>query len=283
MNSVFISCSYNDNYAKSMIEQLKQASSDSIDLINDKQLLSNKEVDAFDPIKKCDFFICIFDRTNTNIMLELGYALGQNKDVILIGDFGDIPYELRNYLFINKNEDINKVIMQIIEKTMKNKSDKKLKENYCFENKDELVVMKNTELINTMNYKEFEDVIFDYLIKKNPSINIIKSKKDTMFDFLIPSLNCYIDIKKYNNNSKVSLSAIRSFLGLMIENNIKKGIVLSSVEFTLSALDFVKKVKGLEYNIILLTLNNLLESDGNLTSILKKYDESQSTATISEK
>lgn len=273
MISIFISYAYNDSYANSLIECLKQSPSENIKLLNDNQYLIDTDLDVFDPIKKCDYFICIIDRTNTNIMLELGYALGQNKNVILIGDYGDVPYELRNYLLINKSEDINKVIIQIFEKTLVDKPDINHKDEYQGDNKDELVFIKNKGIINAMNYIEFEDRILDYLIEKNPSMKIIKTKKGTMFDFLIPSLDCYIDVKKYNNNSKVSLSTIRTFLGLMIENNIKKGIILSSTDFTLSALDYVKKVKGLEYKIILLTLNNLLENDGNLTSVLKKYEE----------
>ncbi|MCH5296702.1 MAG: restriction endonuclease [Ruminococcus sp.] len=269
MKSIFISYSYNDSYAKTLVDAIKKMSTDNIILLNDSKDFVGTNFEIFDPINKCDFFVSMINRSNSNLMLELGYALGQNKNIILIGEHGEIPYELRNYEYINKSEDLSKVILELHKRLDKNVIEEKRKEEDKEIKNNEIISIKNKEIINTMNYREFENFVFTYLIDKNPSISIYKAQKDKQYDFSIPSLDCFIDIKKYNNNSKVSLSTIRSFLGLMTENNVKKGIILSSAEFTLSAINFVKNIKNLDYKIILLTLSNLLEIDGNLMSILK--------------
>lgn len=101
---------------------------------------------------------------------------------------------------------------------------------------------------------------------QNLEIVIQKMTKDKGYDFYIPKLNCVVDVKKYNRSSKVSLSVIRTFLGVMVENNVNKGIIISSTEFTRSALNFVE---NLEQQIVLLSLQDLLKLDGDFMSVFK--------------
>lgn len=52
----------------------------------------------------------------------------------------------------------------------------------------------------------------------------------------------------------------------MIENDADKGIIISSTEFTKSAINFVQ---NLEQHIVLLSLQDLIKFDGNFESVLK--------------
>lgn len=51
----------------------------------------------------------------------------------------------------------------------------------------------------------------------------------------------------------------------MIENDADKGIIISSTEFTKSAINFVQ---NLEHHIVLLSLQDLIKFDGNFESVL---------------
>ena len=51
-----------------------------------------------------------------------------------------------------------------------------------------------------------------------------------------------------------------------IENDADKGIIISSTEFTKSAINFVQ---NLEQHIVLLSLQDLIKFDGNFESVLK--------------
>ena len=92
------------------------------------------------------------------------------------------------------------------------------------------------------------------------------TKGSAGYDFYLPTLNCVVDVKKYSSSGKISLSIIRTFIGVMIENNVDKGIIISSAEFTQSALNFVQ---NLEQEIVLLSLQDLLELDGIFASVFK--------------
>lgn len=113
MISLFVSYSFNDAFAEKLIATTKDLLPDDYILFDYAQERWGQNIGIFDLVKKCDYFICVFDSNNPNAMLELGYAMGKNKNIILIAEHNDIPYDLKNFEYIKRNDNINEIVMEL--------------------------------------------------------------------------------------------------------------------------------------------------------------------------
>lgn len=268
MNSIFISFSYNDILARNIVDALKNSLLGSgIVLYPDScfwECGDDIRRSLIDVINKSNYVICIFDRSNPNTMFELGYALGKNKNVILIGEYGDIPYDLKDFNYIKRSDNINEILIELNERLY----------SFAFPNKEIICyseyrvniqrAITEQDFLDKLSYQDFEKIIFEYLRAQNFNIEYPSSNRDTGYDFLIQELNCLVEVKKFSRNSKISLSVIRTMLGALVEMNADKGIIISSSEFTNSAINFVRELKQ---KVILLTLQDLLKIDGDFKSV----------------
>lgn len=266
MNSIFISYSFSDAFAGKLMAAIKDLLSDNFVLLDYSQESWGQNVGILEFVKKCDYFICVFDSNNPNVMLELGYAMGKNKNIILIAEHNDIPYDLKNFEYIKKGDNINEIVMELNKRIYL--SHPALKERICYSDYKENIMraIEDKEFLDSMNYRDFEKIIYEYLKAQNIPVIYQGQARDTGYDFQIPERNCVVEVKKYNRNGKISLSVIRAFIGTMIENDADKGIIISSTEFTKSAINFVQ---NLEQHIVLLSLQDLIKFDGNFESVLK--------------
>lgn len=268
MSSVFISYSYSDILAKNIVDALKKVTFENLIILTPDQgnLGQNLEIQLLESIRKCDYFICVFDSFNPNVMLELGYALGKNKSIILVGEQSEIPYDFRNFDYIKRTENISEILMELNKRLYFGITSQR--EVICYgEYKENIIrALKEPEFLDNLSNRDFEEMINEYLIAQNLTIEYQPANRDRGYDFFVPMLSCVIEVKKYGKNSKISLSTIRSLLGTMMEINASKGIIISSSDFTQSAINFVQ---SLEQEIVLLSLNDLLEIDGNFISIFK--------------
>ncbi|KMZ55703.1 restriction endonuclease [Dorea sp. D27] len=274
MSSVFISYSYADILARNIVEGLKKSTIENLAILTTYQGIggNNPETQLFDAIRKCDYFVCIFDNYSPNVMLELGYALGRNKNIILVGDYNEIPFDLRNFDYIKRNENISDVLMELNKRIYS--SEILPKEVICYKDYKENILhaLNEQEFLDGLSYRDFEELIYEYLKAQNLPVNYQPLTRDRGYHFLLPTMNCIIEIKKYSKNNKISLSVIRALLGTMVENNMSKGIIISSSGFTQSAINFVQNLKQ---KIVLLSLDDLLKIDGNFVSFIMREYENQ--------
>ncbi|RDY30006.1 restriction endonuclease [Lachnotalea glycerini] len=271
MNSIYISYSYNDILARDIVEALKSSLLENETIYYPDRLLFEYGQDIkqqlMETINKCNYFICIFDNSNPNIMFELGYALGKNKNIILIGEYSDIPYDLKDFNYIKRSDNINEVLIELNKRLYSDIIHDR--EVICYSEYRENIqrVVNEQDFLDKISYQDFEKIVYEYLKAQNLYIEYPLQSKDNGYDFFIPKRNCLVEVKKYSRNSKISLSVIRAILGTMFEMNVDRGIIISSSEFTNSAINFVQ---GLKQEITLLTLQDLLKIDGNFNSVFNK-------------
>lgn len=269
MNSIFMSYSFNDAFAGKLMVAMKNLLPDNFILLDYSQESWGQNVGLLEFIKKCDYFICVFDCNNPNVMLELGYAMGKNKNIILIAEHNDIPYDLKNFEYIKRSDNINEIVMELNKRLYLNPP--VLKEMICYSEYKENIMraIEDKEFLDNMNYRDFEKIIYEYLKAQNIPVIYKGQAKDMGYDFHIPKLNCVVEVKKFNKNVKISLAVIRALIGTMIENDADRGIIISSTEFTKSAINFVQ---NLQQHIVLLSLQDLIRLDGNFETLLKQYN-----------
>lgn len=266
MISLFISYSFNDAFAEKLIATIKDLLPDNYIFFDYAQERWGQNVGILEFVKKCDYFVCVFDSNNPNAMLELGYAMGKNKNIILIAEHNDIPYDLKNFEYIKRTDNINGIVMELNRRLSLSTPVVKKMTHYNDYKESIMRAIEDKEFLDSINYVDFENIIYEYLKAQNIAAVYQGQARNASYDFQIPKFNCVVEVKKYNRNGKISLSVVRELIGTMVEYGAERGIIISSTEFSRSAINFVQ---NLEQHIILLSLKDLIKLDGNFEIILK--------------
>ncbi|MEZ5358412.1 MAG: restriction endonuclease [Candidatus Zixiibacteriota bacterium] len=239
-------------------------------------------------INDCAIIICFAAQEEPNMMFELGYALAKNKYIIIIGNLKDLPSEFRNLSYLPAASTPYDILLHV-EKYIINKNNNdfiKDKSNsidkYSIEK-----LLDRPELLDYLDNSQFNELIMDWFRKKDYNIEhtfigdddsrikqdnkfiILGAKSelyygihtyrygDEGYDFCIypfKSKKAIVNVKKYNYKTKVPLSAINDLSKTMLREGVDYGIIVSTVPYSSSAIDFMLNTSS---NIMLWTLKDL--------------------------
>jgi len=258
MKKVYISTpayNYQNKFFKILIDDLHESS---IDTVLPFELdIDGKYYDLEHILKSCDHFIADLTEDDCNVLYETGLAQGLGIPIILIANsFQDIPTPLSNHMFYSKNE-YEKIVKVVHEEVRKRQAKRK--------GNSKLVTLlkayqKNSQEINKISSKEFELKIFDLCKIKGWEPELNKKYFNREFDIYLNNYkktNALIECKKFSFNKKVALNNIIEFLSELELSKVDNGFIITTSEFTQSAIDFVSKLKN--KNIELWDLNKLEE------------------------
>lgn len=266
MKQVFISYPYQDEQAKEFAsflrEHLPTFGAEGVDIFMDTTTMPVGEdfrTSLTEAINRCSVFICFTCEKNPNVMFELGYALGKNKEIILIGDSRSIPADLQHMTYVSRDSNPYDVLAQV-QKHLSAHGDRS---PYLGLDPDSPrrtleTLVQRPELIDNLEGREFEELIQHWFLMKGYTVNPRGATRDFGYDFLVEPFrgNCAaVEVKKYRTTSKVSVSVVRQLLGAMVMEHISLGIVISSAPFTESALFFARES---ETTILLWTIQDLV-------------------------
>jgi hypothetical protein len=274
MKRVFISHSRHDYTLYSYIVNAIQNEGLYVIHADSLEVTSDIKTEIFSAIRQSDFVIAIINDEvpSSNVMFELGYALGVSKKVFLVSEKSTkLPFELASLPVISvdlyDNSGLNKLIDSI-------KAEPDLSETETFLNlppKDVLSKLsENPSLIDQIQPRQFEELIAEYLIVSGFSVEKLSPKNNFGYDFLIKNIgdieNIIVEVKKYNQNSKVSVSEIQRILGVAVLEKADGALIITTGEFTNSALYFAQNAPII---ILPLTIKQLL--DESKDSITKRF------------
>lgn len=204
-------------------------------------------------IKKSDVFIAIFEYENSTVLLELGYAIGIGKPILITSSTEvELPPHLRNFTFINSNlRNIDRIdeIVLYLEKINK---EKKEKENFAenlqgadYNRINDMLTMlvDNPENIQNIDAREFEVLIFEWFKFNGFHPEWAEEKREFGFDFVIQhqGKRILVDVKKFSINSYVSVMKVQQLLGAVHAYHAVGGMIITSSGYTSSARDFAIK------------------------------------------
>jgi len=266
MKKVFISYSYQDFEARQSVLVLKDkllnlgaepiVFSDSIEAGNYWQMSITEQ------ISRASVFICFMERDNPNVMFELGYALAKNKKIILVGDFKDLPVDLRSMTYLPRESNPYDILMHV-ESYLSSKT----LDIYPYEldlkqpkHTIEMLIAR-PEFLDNLDPHEFEKRIMKWFSMRGYNVEQTKASRDYGYDLLVSPFRgdrAAVEVKKYKSTSQVPLSVVRQLVGSMALERISCGIIVSTVPFTNSINYFVQDI---EPTILLWTLDDLLKMD----------------------
>lgn len=266
MKRVFFSYSYNDyeaqRFACFLNDHLPSIGAESFELCDETCIGSELNHAITEKINKCSLFICFLQPNNANVMFELGYALGQNKKIIVVADIHDIPFDLRSMRYFSRDSSHYDLLAHV-ENILSSHVEREPYSGLDPENPRNSIVtlLERPEIIDNIDAQEFEELVGHWFIKKGYNVEHQSHLKDHGYNFIVhPFQNsrAIVEVKKYKTTSQVPISVIRQLVGSMALEQIPTGIVISSAPFTKSAKFFVEEI---EPTIMLWTLEDLIRME----------------------
>jgi hypothetical protein len=256
MKKVYISTplhNYKNNFFDLLIKDLHDASIDTV--LPFELNVDGKYYDLEHILKSCDHFIADLTEINCNVLYETGLAQGLGIPIILIANsFQDIPSPLANHMYYTKNE---------FEKIVKVIHDEVRQKQEIVNSNLKLVTIlkayhKNSQELNKISNREFELKIFDLCKLKGWEPELNKKYFNREFDIFLNNYeksSALIECKKFSFNKKVALNNVIEFLSELELTKVDNGFIITTSEFTQSAINFVSKLKN--KNIELWDVNRL--------------------------
>lgn len=198
--------------------------------------------DVLNLIKRSSVVLVFSDRFTNNMAIEIGIAIALQKKIFIFADYiNDIPYLLKDYAVFSSDKNYESYFNNILNELQK--ADKTVVEN---EHSTLLkLYSENNDIIYQVDAKDFEEMVYQLLITKNKNVTRdIYSNHG--YDMVLndAGTEIIIEVKKLNKNSKVSINYIQQFFGILSAIKAEKGIFISNVEYTNSALEFTKMLDG---------------------------------------
>lgn len=239
-------------------------SSEGIDVVINDQIFAKNEMQSItlSAIKRCDAFIAILDENHSNVIFELGCAIGSGKTVLLIvGPKADLPFSLETLPAIRVGNSYQRFIADIIEwARLVTVSDHA---NNLPQGDPHNILMQfanDPSLLDAADSNFFESCITNLFKDLGVRFTRNDSNQELGFDFFTRDLPGHsitiLEIKKVNWNSRVSINEVQRILGVSVAINASNAIIINSGHFTSSARHFAEAAP---VKIVLLTLPELLD------------------------
>ena len=95
MKSVFISHAYSELSKVQLLTEILQSENVSVIRADEMVFGAEWQAEILSMIRKCSLYVALVDSPSPNVMLELGYALGAAKPVLLIASSETkIPFDV---------------------------------------------------------------------------------------------------------------------------------------------------------------------------------------------
>jgi HJR/Mrr/RecB family endonuclease len=266
MIKVFVSYSFHDSEARFFIEMLRDRLRrfDFQFIDTEKELVpgENFQRAIAEKINQCNLFICFLDPKNPNVTFELGYALGKNKKILLVGDYREVPSDLKGMIYLSRNMEPYALEARILEIIHAYKEPSKPVPLYDAPPIESLKRMLDIpDLLEQIEYRDFERLIGVWFEARGYAVEWTGGRADYGFDFLIHPFRgdrAAIEVKRYKPSSQVSVSIVRQLVGAMLLEQIPTGIIVSTAPFTRSAMFFAETI---EPKILLWTIEDMIHME----------------------
>jgi hypothetical protein len=212
-------------------------------------------------IRRCSTLVALVDQPTSNVMLELGYALGAAKQVVLVGGSGArVPFDVSSLPMVRLDPGdpgsmlkISKALRGVIEDKAPIAPSEGGRSNLER-------MLSDAEFLDSVTPGEFEEFVLEYLRELGLKADLSPPSADGGYDIvaeLSDSSRVIVEVKKYSGSSRVGLSHVRQLVGAMMLSDASCGILVTSSQFSSSALGMAESSPR---PVVLLTLGDLARS-----------------------
>lgn len=247
--------------ARVLVDELRGRGASTF-LASDLAIGADWQTNVLYAIRRCDVFIGIIGRSNPNVMLETGYALGSNRKVVLVqSGEGKIPFDVASLPVITIDKYDRSSIAAITD-VVENADEMNLPAFPRMADARSMLraLRDDPSLLDAFSPSDFEQLVFEFLRQLELDRVDKTISNDYGYDirFEIVGAPVFVAIKKHSRNSRLAVSEIQKLIGAAVVGNAKGAMYITSGSFTNSAMYFAENSP---IPIALFTLDMLIESD----------------------
>lgn len=199
--------------------------------------------DVQNTIKRCDILISFIDYLNTPNFFEIGFAAGLGKQILIICRPGiELPWSLRKFNYINGFIDDSSIVYEIQRVLEKDAGNYIKLQDYDIKAENiKDIYYSNYNVFEQIEAHQFEGIVLELFKRKG--YKVFDNDNDYGYDFIFEDSEgkkVIVEIKKYNQNFRVSIGEIHKLLGAVHAYKAQGGLLLSSSGFTKSAINFAQ-------------------------------------------
>jgi HJR/Mrr/RecB family endonuclease len=263
MKRIFLSCSAADRdseLAERLKEALERLRLEQGDINIWPSTIHGRYEDVPALIRSCDALVAIIAKDRSNVLFEIGVAVGAGKPVILLADADDVvPNELRAYPCIGptrEGRDITSATVRFLRQLRPEKAhwladlhapDATLR-----------TCVENPKLLDAIDARTFERLLASWFESEGCTIDWTPEHHLTGCDFYAKSSDgkrWAVQAKKFDKQSRVSIDVVRSLLNTTAMSGSAGGLIIATCPFTSSAMALALESSP---KVRLLTLDELL-------------------------
>jgi HJR/Mrr/RecB family endonuclease len=248
MKKVFLSFSRDDLKAREVLSLLRGK----LEAIGYATVAAGEDVSdpselnsASDSIKGASLIIAFIGEQAPDVLFDVGYSFGLGKKVILVANMaGRLPTDLRSVVAIDYRLAPTEVTFEILRQVDKFETAGWTDDIVAPESLQEMLILKQRQpqMFELISNHDFEEAVKQAFANRGLVVSEADREEDYGFDFRLtdPQDNrtALVEVKKYNPNSKVSISAVQQLLGAVHAYRASAAILICTSDFTDSARGF---------------------------------------------
>lgn len=228
-------------------------------------------------IRQADVVLVFFDHTTTSAGVEVGYALGAQKQVVLVADsLTPIPTILADVQIISITPDPEELVSKI-ERTLSQLPTSKSQPEWTSGNILEIakICRAGPDVLEHITSERFETFVKDAFeaLGYNPALPPIDFDVDLILSNFEGPHRVAVEIKKWGRSKRIPVGVVQQFAGSLFGRDVEFGLLLSTAEFTDSAKDFALRTQGKVRLWNLEELADRLERDPKVAKALASQTE----------
>ena len=260
MIRVFISCTVHDAIVWGTMKDALIAAGCEVMRVDVSEDVGDYQADVLGAIKRCDVFVAVISGLRPNIMLELGYALGCGKTIVLLrAPDGVIPHDFKTFTTFDINVFDSDSIAQIVQWVI-DQGKPVNREDILRGTPNEVLcrLLENLDRLDEVSPSEFESLIEAWFSSIGVGVVPVQNAPDKGFDYLLFGLDDWptvaIEVRKRNRNSLISFNEVHRLVGAAVAADASCAILITSGQFTHSAVSVANRAP---IKTVLLTLDSV--------------------------
>jgi HJR/Mrr/RecB family endonuclease len=196
-------------------------------------------------------------------MLELGYALGAAKSVMLVGGSETrIPFDIATLPVVRFDIHDSRSLFTIADGIRRRATTDLAPEEQSLDIHVRLErMLRDPEYLDQVSPREFESAVTAFFRDLGFVADQSPPTHDGGYDILLTdpqtSVTAVVEVKKYQRSGMLGLANVRQLVGAMVVNGAKSGILVTTSRFSPSARNLAQKAPR---PVLLLTLDDLVKS-----------------------
>jgi hypothetical protein len=200
-----------------------------------------------DCMRRAGLIVALLTDPSPNVLFEVGYASGLGKRVVLVvPPDANLPMDLRSFSYIEAQFDSPFAVEEIVGEVERAYEVRVSTENKYTSYRDILRSFEtDPNFFEMLDSRRFERCLFDLFQDKGFEPEEASADEYVGVDVFLRRYGIYrmtlVEAKKYNKNSRVSVTVVQQLFGAIATYGGDHGIIVTSSGFTRSAIDFAAK------------------------------------------